>query len=188
MNKMKIAFCLMVTMGFAPAVQASTELVTNGGFETGSFAGWTWSGNTGHTVVSLVAHSGSYGARLGPVGSDGYLSESLATISGGRYNISFWLGNDGGTPNDFGLTFGANTLQALTNVGGFGYTLYSFSNVLGSGLDTLAFNFRQDPAFFHLDDVSVTAAAVPLPAGLPLLMAGLGGLGLVGRKSKKKSG
>ena len=45
------------------------SLVLNGGFELGSFADWTWSGNSNGCYVttnSFYVHSGLYGAQLGP--------------------------------------------------------------------------------------------------------------------------
>src|SRR5689334_17481090 len=48
------------------------ELINNGSFETGDFSGWTQSGNTNDTFVSLNnnGHSGRYSAQMGPVGTD----------------------------------------------------------------------------------------------------------------------
>ena len=188
MNKTKLALSLVIALAVAPAVQASpVELVSNGGFETGNFTSWTRSGNLGFTGVNNQAHTGSFAAIMGPIGSDGFLTQTLSTVIGKLYNITFWLAHDGGTPNDFGVTFGGNTVFSQFNAGGSGYTMITLANVAASSVnDALVFNFRQDPAYYHLDDVSVTAA-VPIPAALPLLLAGLGGLGFVGRKSRKKS-
>ena len=57
------------------------NLVANCGFETGDFTGgWSLTGNTGFTGVSSSApyvFSGTYGAQLGPIGSDGFLTQDL---------------------------------------------------------------------------------------------------------------
>lgn len=187
MNNMKLVLGFVAALGFGTTVNAATELVTNGGFETANFAGWTQGGNLGFTGVnSGQQHSGSYAAYLGPIGSDGVLAQTLSTVTNKLYNITFWLAHDGGTANDFSVKLGSTTLTSFANAGAFGYTLFAFSAKASSAADALAFNFRQDPAYYHLDDVSVTAA-VPVPAALPLLLVGLGGLGFVGRKSRKKS-
>ena len=44
---------------------AAQELVTNGGFETGSFSGFTQFGSTGFDFVSAGGASGSFGASFG---------------------------------------------------------------------------------------------------------------------------
>jgi hypothetical protein len=186
MNMTKLAFGFAFAMSVAPAANAATELVTNGGFEAGNLSGWSLTGNTGYTGVDGGAFSGSFAAYFGPIGSDGILSQVLSTVATGFYNISFYLANDNGTPNDFSVTFGGNTLFSQVNAAGSAYTLFTFNHVAAStNFDALVFNFRHDPAYYHLDDVSVTSA-VPVPAAMPLLLAGLGGIGFVGRKSKKK--
>jgi len=58
----------------------------NCGFETGDFTGWTQSGNTGFTSVTgsfggIAPNSGNFPACMGPVGSDGLLSQTFGTLS-----------------------------------------------------------------------------------------------------------
>src|SRR5262249_2874481 len=69
-----------------------TNPITNGGFETGNFTGWTQGGTTGNTgVAANTPHTGTFAAFLGPVGSDGTLSQNVATTPGQQYVLSFWL-------------------------------------------------------------------------------------------------
>jgi hypothetical protein len=132
--------------------------VTNGGFETGNFNGWTQSGNTGFTLVySSDSHGGAYDAWLGPVGSDGHLTQNISTVAGQHYELDFWLSNDGGVQNDFGVSWNGTTLSPqFLNLGSQPYTEYKFDVVGGGPSSSLEFTFRQDPAYLHLDDVSVT--------------------------------
>jgi hypothetical protein len=166
------------------------ELVTNGGFETGNFSGWTLSGNTGFTGVSSSSpHSGTYAANLGPVGSPGTLSQWLNTVAGASYNVSFWLANDGGTPNSFQASFGSDPiLLSLSNSGGFSYFDFSFT-ATGSSPTLLSFTYQQNPAYWHLDDVSVQGpvGGVPEPATWAMMLLGFGAMGIsLRRRARSK--
>ena len=181
------AACAVATIGFAAPAQA-VELVTNGGFETGNFSGWTLGGNTGFTFVSTsLPHSGTYDAQLGPVGSQGSLSQWLDTVAGATYNISFWLQHDGGTPNSFQAFFDGNPiLLNLNNSGGFDYFNFTFT-ANGTAPTLLEFRYQQDPAYFRLDDVSVQGlrGSVPEPATWAMMLLGFGGIGLTMRRRRR---
>lgn len=191
MNKIALGLCFAFTLALAPSANAAVELVNNGGFEAG-ITGWTQAGNTGYTGVNgNSVHGGLSSFETGPVGSDGFLSQALATVAGTVYDISFWLKKDAGTPADFGVTFDGNTVFGEVGAAAYDYTLFTFAGVLASSASTvLSFNFRHDPAFYYLDDVSVMESKVlppevPLPAALPLLATAFGGMGFVARRKKK---
>ena len=184
---------LAATMGLAVCLPeaAHANLVTNGGFETGDLTGWTQSGNrslTGVTVDPVLVHSGTWGARLGPPFTEGFLTQDIATEAGQTYNVSLWLRNPGGTPNSFTASFGvgagSTVVPQLTNAVAFPYTFHSASILATAAVTTLTIGgFRHDPSFWGLDDVDVSL--VPLPAALPLLASGLLGLGAVGWRRRK---
>ena len=164
------------------------NLVVNCGFETGDFTGWTQGGNTGFTLVTGSApyvNSGNFGAQLGPVGSDGTLTQNVGAPGVTSYAVSFFLYNDGGTPNDFTVFWnGVDVGPDLVDAGAFSYTQFSgvLSGNAGAGANSLEFVFRQDPAYWGLDDVVVTSS-IPEPSSLMLMGSGILGLaGVVRRK------
>ena len=77
----------------------STQLIKNGGFETGDLAGWSWSGacyfNTGKANKDIRNAKSGYYYYYDRCRSYGdTLSQTFPTIIGHTYIISFWLTND----------------------------------------------------------------------------------------------
>jgi hypothetical protein len=186
-----VIVALVVFVASAPAIFAQ-NLVTNGSFETGDFTGWTTGGNFEDTeVVSGAfydytgAEDGNFYAVLGPVGSDGTLSQTLTDHAGAQYTISFWFGSVGDNPSDFSASWDGTQLLSLTNPNtGAAWSQYTYQ-VTGTGSDTLTFAFRDDPGYMSLDNVSVTensGQSVPEPSSLLMLGTGVLGLGGVVRR------
>jgi N-acetylneuraminic acid mutarotase len=144
----------------------------NGDFETGSFSGWTQSGDLGFTSVSTTdPHSGTFSAQLGPL-SEGFLDQTIATVVGQTYTVDFWLaqGFFGGTgPNDFSASFAGVTIVSLVNEGVLPYTHYTMDIAATSTSSNLHFAFSNSPDYWFLDDVCVTAStgATPTPTPTP---------------------
>ena len=171
---MRKSISIAVAMATLLAGAARAEQIVNGGFETGDFTGWTVADPSGFTLVestftsptnglTYTPHSGTFFAALGAEGADGTLSQTFADVAGKSYEASFYLASDGLTPNDFAVTGpGGLSLPTMTDVPASPYTLF-FGFFTGSGSDTITFTSRDDPGFFSLDDVSVTAT-VPEPA------------------------
>src|SRR6476469_4607813 len=106
-----------VTVSSLLAMPANADVV-NGGFETGTFAGWTQTGDTSFSGVDpLAARTGSFGAFFGPT-SVGGISQSFATLAGVPYLVEFALAlQDSAQPNGFSWTWNAATqTPTLTNV------------------------------------------------------------------------
>jgi hypothetical protein len=171
------------------------NLVANCGFETGDFTNWTVGGNTGHTYVeSGYAYSGTYGAGLGAVSSNGFgdadlLSQTLTTVPGQTYTLTYYLESPGGTPNGFEATWDGNPIASagsvVQDVGPFGWTEFQFTGLLATtGSTLLQFQDYQNPSYWGFDDISVIGAVgAPEPGTFALLGCGL--LSLLGIARRK---
>ena len=67
---------------------------------------YSCSGVGGGGVGGGWVNSGKYAAYFGPVGSIGSISQSLSTVAGQSYEISFYLQNGVGGKNSFDVLFG----------------------------------------------------------------------------------
>ena len=184
-------FAVAAIIGLACNDRASAEFIVNGGFETGDFAGWTLSGNTSDPttfgVDSSTPHSGNFAAYFGPQGSPILLTQAVKTSPGVSYLLRFFLNNEDGGSNEFSVVFGSTTLQDSVNLPVFSYQLISYTVTATAATTNLTFGFRNEFAFFNLDDVSLVSP-VPEPASLAGLAVGLvlaGGYGLRKRWSRK---
>ena len=176
------ALILALFMALSLTARA-TNLVVNGSFETGDFSAWLAGGNFSYmSVGSGGAQDGNYYVSFGPIGSEGTLSQTLATNNGASYDISWWLQGDGSAPSDLSIYWNGNSVSYTSPVPSQGWTNYSVG-VTGIGSDVLAIGFRNDPAFDQFDNISVTQTSVP-DGGTTAALLGSALLGLVALRRK----
>ncbi|WP_296505562.1 PEP-CTERM sorting domain-containing protein [Rhodoferax sp.] len=160
------------------SASAMANKVTNGGFETGDFSGWTQFGNTGFSGVQcpgIGVPEGQCDAFFGPVGSVGGIFQSFGTQIGAPIHVHFDFINDNGSPGSFlaeWISGSTTNLLSLTNPPGGGSGAYDYTVLAGAATSTIRFSFRDDPGFMMLDNVQV----VPEPASLALVGLALAGL------------
>src|SRR5277367_495524 len=133
---LSIAFVLFVGLpqssGAMLCSANPSNLVTNCGFETGDFTGWTLSGNDVPLELgnlygvegidpldNIAPHSGNFQAFIADLDVNSTtLSQTLTTIAGDAYTVSFYLAQD--TPaggifsNELSVSFGGTTLASLS--------------------------------------------------------------------------
>jgi len=178
MNRYAFGLCALMSAGIVHAAP-----VVNGGFEAGDFTGWTQFGDTGFSSVGAgnAVHSGDFGANFGSLSGPGGILQTLSTQAGATYDVSFWLRAESGAPNSFEFDWDGGAAEiSLLDMAATGYQQYTFSLTATGTATDLRFTFFHEPAFFYLDDVSVServTTRVPEPGTLGLVSVALAALG-----------
>ncbi len=199
MNLRILSLAIILIGAFAVSSKAQQNLVSNGGFETDNFDGWTTQNapdGSDFGVTTTMPYEGTYSAEFGGVSNQfDYISQALDTVIGTTYYVSFELANDQ-TDNEFlaniggvlqdtpaGVSAGGvdnyikggTTYLDLVNTPTVPYSQYQTSFTATSSTTNLIFGGYNVPSFYYLDDVVV----VPEPSqyGLLVFLAVVGFIG-----------
>jgi len=178
--------------------------VTNAGFETGDFTGWTATQggpensqviNFGNTVYGEVVPAAPGGEKFGLYFVEDTVAQSVSqttTSAAGLYNwsVQYYLPANGyANANDATVTLnlgGANVWTAsLASLAQTTWLTASGSNLaLGSNFNvTFSFAGGGDDAKDIIVD-SITVTAVPEPESFALMVAGLAAVGFLARRRR----
>ena len=166
------AFFAIGLLLLATAPRTSANLIVNGDFETGTFAGWTTTpapvGSDFGVGPVPPAHD-TLGAFFSANGSDfDSISQSFVTTPGAFYDLSFFYRvDDPGSPPHNGLRVlfnGVLVYENLDAISGFGTFTFTHLQATGS-TTTVEFQGRNVAGTDYLDDVSVTASPIVCPLG-----------------------
>ncbi|HEX8988704.1 MAG TPA: PEP-CTERM sorting domain-containing protein [Rhodocyclaceae bacterium] len=171
---------LMAACALATAFSANAQnLVTNGDFSAGS-AGWVLNGDLDFSSFPGFWQDGAFL-------SEDSISQSIGTVLGGNYRLSF----------DAAVSFGSmvaywNGSEVATTGVTDGWMSYGANVVADSTQSILKFGTQNLLGFNYLDNVRLTyqprvAAPVPEPETFAMMMAGLGVLGMVRRRRQDQA-
>ena len=196
--------CLALVSSIAFGLNAFTQnakadLIVNGGFETGDFAGWT-PGPDGFPqyIVKDPVKNGTSAAQIaGFSDKPDTLTQNISTLAGTDYLLSFWRYQDPMNPTPTNFPNGKTFLTVTWNgqsifdesysgvYAGDPYHNFTFT-VKGTGADVLQFISAQDPGYTFLDDVSLNVAAVPEPSTWAMMILGFAGVGFVAYRRRNQ--
>jgi Carbohydrate binding domain/PEP-CTERM motif len=197
--------CAVVLLS-AAAAQAGVNLVVNGGFESPVIAppyqvdvqptGWTGIGDL--TVQgyagSVNSGDGNQWFDLNPDTSAGNgISQVISLTTGDSYTFSFiYNGGGGGTTTEINYSIGADVIgsvstAALNVYGGSSWAAFSTTFTASGASETLGFLPNGVYSGGFIDQVQITANAVPEPSICSLLGVGLAGVWQFCRRRKEKS-
>ncbi|WP_316521481.1 chitinase [Kitasatospora brasiliensis] len=146
---------------------ADTDLITNGGFETGNLSGWTCSNGT----VRTTAHSGSYALQSTPSGSDtGECAQTVTVKPDSAYTLSSWVQ---GSYVYLGARGTGGTDPSTWTPGGTGWNRLSTGFTTGpdtTSVTVYLHGWYGQPAFLA-DDVSLLGPGGPQPSPSPTATA-----------------
>ncbi len=170
---------LFLGLAFSLAAgSAGAATVQNGGFESpGTFSGSFQTINAGS--AALTGWSIDIGSvdLINTYWQSGSCSYSLDLSGNAEKSIGVSIGGDS---RNFSFDTTGNSRASM------GWTLKSLD--FTAGADSLVLRFSAldaGPFGPALDDVAISA--IPLPAGAPLLLAGLGALALTRRRARRRA-
>lgn len=168
-------FAVVLAAAMLMATTARANLVTNGGFETGDFSGWSTqaagSGSVFH--VGLGGHTGTYAAVFAATAAqDDQIYQTVPTMAGTQYTLSFWVLNLGVGNDHLRVSWEGATVLDESPVS-HPLETWDFVSIPVTATmngSELRFGAFDGPAGMALDDICLTE--VPEPASLGLLAAG----------------
>ena len=167
----------VITNTYKSAAQAEgKELIFNGGFEIDPLVdphnpnvtnpdvtGWIKSGDSIDTSVIKISNfpkTGNQGLSLGGFSSTSYISQTIPTVPGKNYQLTYYLASIEEAPdleNKFKVFIGGKKVYVKKNTPYQPYTQYTLDFKAKGTSTEIKFGSKAKYGFLYLDDVSVKA-------------------------------
>jgi hypothetical protein len=185
MSRKALVSALLLASLSVPA-QAS-DVLTNGGFETGALTPWTVNSGT-PAVTSAEQHTGIN--SVAEFGGDEVKQTFSAIATSDITEVSFWALREGGPFDAYAFFYSDSTTGnfVLDATGASGWNQYNVTSNLAAGKSLIGFGiFGTSPGPTYLDDFLInTGAAVPEPSTWAMMLLGFGAIGLAMRRSRPR--
>ncbi|MEH1845421.1 MAG: DUF642 domain-containing protein [Nostoc sp.] len=170
-------YTAVITNTYKSAAQAKgQELIMNGGFEIDplvdpnnpntsnpNVTGWIKSGDSIDTSVIKISNfpkTGKQGLSLGGFSNISYISQTIPTIRGRNYRLTYYLASTEEAPeldNKFQVFIGKKKVDVKKDIPFQDYTQYTLYFKAKATSTEIKFGSKAKFAFLYLDDVSVKA-------------------------------
>ncbi|GAA4999204.1 chitinase [Kitasatospora paranensis] len=151
-----------LTFGLASSATAG-EFLSNGGFESGSLAPWSCTGNTG-SIVTGQSHTGSYALAGAASASDNaQCSQTVTVAPNTAYTLSAWVK---GAYVYLGVDGGASTWTPSTG-GAYQKLTVSFTTGASQTSATVWTHGWYGQGTYNADDVSLDGPGAPASSAPP---------------------
>ncbi len=182
LNRLVAGFAIVVIACVLPGASsaATTNLVNNPGFESGTTSGWACGSSA--SVVTSPVHSGTYALSNTPAGSDdAQCTQTISVQPNSAYTLSAWVDGSYVYLGDTGT--GTSDTSTWTP-GGSGYSQLTTNFTTGASTTTVTIyvhGWYAQPTYY-VDDVSLTG-----PGGSASAPSAPGGLSVTGTTSSSVS-
>lgn len=180
-SRAAMVVCLSLMGLFAASARAN--IVTNGGFETGDFSGWSTAAAPAGSDFSVFAqpHSGAFSVKFSAdAGQHDTMLQVLPTTSGQQYTLEFWVLNYGVGDDSLQVLWEGGTALDLTPVSTplESWEFISVPLAATANGSELRFRVFDTISTVLIDDVSVQ----PVPEPATVAMTIIGGLLCIRRR------